>query len=161
MAHVAVYPGSFDPLTFGHLEVVERGCAIFDEIIVAVAGNAEKHPIFSAKERYEMAKAILAGKPGVRVDRFAGATVDYVRRQGARVILRGLRSLSDFDYELSMALMNRQIAPEVETVFVAASPGTTYISSRLVKEAAAAGQDLSPFVPPPVAEALRRKLGRT
>ena len=160
MAHVAVYPGSFDPLTFGHLEVVERGCALFDELIVAVAENADKRPTFSLEERYETAKEILAGKPGVRVDHFTEATVDYVKRQGARVILRGLRSLSDFEYELSMALMNRQITPEVETVFVAASPGTTYISSRLVKEAAAVGQDLSHFVPPRVAEALKKKLGR-
>ena len=156
MARVAIYPGSFDPLTFGHLEVVERGCALFEELVVAVG----KSPTFSAEERYEMARSLLAGKPGVRVDRFTGATVDYVRRQGAGVILRGLRTLSDFEYELSMALMNRQIAPEIETVFLAASPGTTFISSRLIKEAAVTGQDLSGFVPPLVAEALRRKLGR-
>jgi pantetheine-phosphate adenylyltransferase len=156
----AVYPGTFDPITFGHLDLIERGSTLFDELIVAVAVNPDKAPLFSMEERVEVIRELITPFPNVRVDHFEGLVVEYVRRQGYQVILRGLRTVSDFEYEFQMALTNRTFAPDVETVFVMPNQRYSFISSRLIKGALLAGGNVSKFVPPQVEEMLRRKLAR-
>jgi len=158
MKRRAVYPGTFDPVTYGHIDLIRRACKIFDEVIVAVAHNPGKSPLFSVEERVRFLTQATRSLRGVSVDHFDSLAVDYVRRKGARVMLRGLRMLSDFEYEFQMALTNRKLRGELETIFMMPSESYAYLSARLIKEAAALGADLSAFVPPFVADALRRRL---
>ncbi|MFA0766974.1 MAG: hypothetical protein OXFUSZZB_000302 [Candidatus Fervidibacter sp.] len=153
----AVYPGTFDPITNGHLDVIERGARIFDEVIVAVTTNPAKTPWFTVQERVAMIEACCRHLPNVRVMAFDGLLVNFARQQGATVILKGLRAVSDFDYEFQMAAMNRQLAPEIETLFLMTSLPFAYLSSSIVKEIALLDGDLSGLVPDLVAEQLRRK----
>ncbi len=154
----AIYPGTFDPVTYGHIDLITRARHIFDEIVVAVAHNPGKQPLFSVSERVALLKQATRSLQGVAVDHFDGLVVDYVRRKRARVMIRGLRMLSDFDYEFQMTLTNRKLSEAVETIFMMPSESYAYLSARLIKEAGALGADLSAFVPPFVASALRRKL---
>lgn len=155
MTRIAVYPGTFDPLTNGHVDIVNRATRIFDEIIVAVAESAEKQPHFSADERVAMCRAVFNGLKNVTVERFDALLVDFVKSKNANIILRGLRALSDFDFEFQLAGMNHSMAPDVETVFIPASEATSSISSSIIREIAAMGGDVSLFVPPMVAEKWR------
>ena len=154
---VAIYPGSFDPLTNGHVDIIQRGARIFDRIVVAMLVNIEKAPLFTVPERVDIARAVFRGWPNVEVDTFDGLLVDYARRKQATAIVRGLRAISDFEYEMQMALMNRRLSPEVETVFMMPAEPYTYVSSRLVKEVAALGGSVSNLVPRLVEERLREK----
>ena len=154
---VAVYPGSFDPVTNGHLDIIARGARIFDRIIAAVAVNFEKRSLFTIPERVEMLRVHTAGLKNVEVDSFQGLVVDYVRKRGARVILRGIRTVSDFEYEFQMALTNRSFG-DVETVFVMPSQEYAYLSARLIREVAALGGDVSHLVPPDIARVLAQRL---
>ena len=155
---IAVYPGSFDPLHNGHLDIIERCGKTFDEVLVAVLRNEEKRPLFSVDERVEIIREMVAGRPGCRVESFSGLLVDFMDRVGARAVVRGLRAVSDFEYEFQMALMNRRLNPRVETVFMMPKEDYSYLSSRLVKEVYALGGDLSGLVPGPVLERLRLRL---
>jgi pantetheine-phosphate adenylyltransferase, bacterial len=154
---VAIYPGSFDPLTNGHVDIIRRGAHLFDNIIIAVLINLEKAPLFTVPERVEIAREIFAGNANVEVDTFDGLLVDYARKRGARVIVKGLRAVSDFEFELQMALMNRRLNPEVETVFMMPTQPYTYVSSRLVKEVVALGGSVHGLVPESVENRLREK----
>jgi pantetheine-phosphate adenylyltransferase len=154
----AIYPGSFDPPTNGHLDVIERGSKIFDELIVAVLGNPEKDPLFSVADRRKMLEAMIEGFDNVSVDTFDGLTVDYALRVGASAVLRGIRAISDYEYELQMALMNRKLQPGLETVFMIPSEQYSYLSSRLVREIAQLGGAVDCLVPALVAQKLREKL---
>ena len=156
----AVYPGTFDPVTYGHIDLIKRARHIFDEVVVAVAHNPGKSPLFTVEERVVLLKRATRSMRGVVVDHFDSLVVDYVRRKGCRVMIRGLRMLSDFEYEFQMALTNRKLAENVETIFMMPSESYAYVSARLIKEAGAFGADLSAFVPPFVASALRQKLRR-
>jgi len=152
---LAVYPGTFDPLTNGHVDIILRGARLFDRIIVAVLVNPEKSPLFTVEERVDAAREVFRTYPNVEVDTFDGLLVEYARRKGAGVIVRGLRAISDFEYELQMALMNRRLNPDVETVFMMPGEAYTYLSSRLVKEVFALGGDISGLVPDMVEARLR------
>jgi len=154
----AIYPGSFDPPTNGHLDVIERGSKIFDELIVAVLGNPEKDPLFSVADRRKMLEAMTTEFGNVTVDTFDGLTVDYALRVGASAVLRGIRAISDYEYELQMALMNRKLQPGLETVFMIPSEQYSYLSSRLVREIAQLGGAVDHLVPELVAQKLREKL---
>ena len=154
---IAIYPGSFDPLTNGHVDIIERGSRFFDKIIVGVLINLEKSPLFTVPERVEIARTVFRDMPNVEVDTFDGLLVDYARRKHASVIVRGLRAISDFEYEMQMALMNRRLNPEVETIFMMPAEPYTYVSSRLVKEVVALGGTVSGLVPRVVEERLREK----
>ena len=147
MQVTAIYPGTFDPITNGHLDIIERGARLFDRLIVALLRNAEKQPLLPLAERQEIVRAVVARYPSVTVETFDGLLVDYCRARGARAIVRGLRALSDFEYEFQMALMNRRLEPGVETVFMMPSEAWSYVSSRLVKEVARLGGDVSGLVP--------------
>lgn len=155
----AVYPGSFDPVTSGHLDVIERAARLFEKVIVAVIRNPEKKPRFTFKERMEMLKRTIPHLKNVSVDSFDGLLVDYVHKKKARAIVRGLRAVSDFDYEFQMALTNRRMAPEVETVFLMTDYRYSYLSSSFVKQIAGLGGDVSGMVPPAVAGKLRKAKG--
>ncbi|MBI3404100.1 MAG: pantetheine-phosphate adenylyltransferase [Acidobacteria bacterium] len=155
---VAIYPGSFDPVTNGHLDLIERAAKIYDNLIVAVLANNEKEPLFSANERVEMLRESTARWPSVEVDLFHGLLVDYARKRNAHVLLRGIRAISDYEYELQMALMNRKLAPGIETVFMLPAETYSYLSSRLVKEIFRLGGDISKLVPSVVLERLRAKI---
>ncbi|MGE3276248.1 MAG: pantetheine-phosphate adenylyltransferase [Vicinamibacterales bacterium] len=154
---LAVYPGSFDPLTNGHVDIIRRGAKLFDEIIVAVLVNAEKQPLFSNEERVAMIRDVFGDSPNVEVDTFDGLLVDYATRRGACAIVRGLRAVSDFEYEFQMALMNRRLAPQLETVFMMPAEQYTYISSKLIKEVFMLGGEVKGLVPPVVEDRLRSK----
>lgn len=154
----AIYPGSFDPVTNGHLDLIERGEKMFDALIVAVLRNAEKQPLFTVDERVEMLREVTRQWPGVEVDVFDGLLVDYARKRGAGVILRGIRAVSDYEYELQMALMNRKLEPRLETVFMLPGLSYSYLSSRLVREIAQLGGPLKGLVPEIVAERIRAKV---
>ena len=154
----AVYPGTFDPVTFGHIDLIKRALTIFDHVVVAVAHNPAKHPLFSVEERVAMLRRATRSLRGVVVDSFDSLVVDYVRRQQARVMIRGLRMISDFEYEFQMALTNRKLSQQVETIFLMPSESHAYVSARLIKEAAALGANLSPFIPDFVQKALKTKL---
>ena len=156
----AIYPGTFDPVTYGHIDLIKRALRIFDEVIVAVAHNPGKAPLFTVEERVRLLVQVTRSLRGVSVDHFDSLVVDYARRKGARVMIRGLRMLSDFEYEFQMALTNRKICSEVETIFLMPFESYAYLSARLIKEATQLGAPLGAFVPPPVAAALRRKLCR-
>ncbi|MBI3400076.1 MAG: pantetheine-phosphate adenylyltransferase [Acidobacteria bacterium] len=157
MSTLAVYPGSFDPLTNGHVDIITRGARLFDRIIVAMLVNAEKAPLFSMDERVEIARAVFKSHPKVEVDTFGGLLVDYVERRQAQVIVRGLRAVSDFEFEFQMALMNQRLNPKIETVFMMPAEQYTYISSRLIKEVFALGGRVQGLVPELVEERLREK----
>jgi pantetheine-phosphate adenylyltransferase len=160
MATLAVYPGSFDPLTNGHVDIITRGARLFDRIIVAIAANAEKSPLFSMAERIDIARAVFAGLDNVEVDTFDGLLVDYAERRQAAAIVRGLRAVSDFEYEFQMALMNRRLNGKIETVFMMPAEQYSYISSRLIKEVFALGGRVHGLVPDLVEEHLRQKVRR-
>jgi pantetheine-phosphate adenylyltransferase len=154
----AIYPGSFDPVTNGHLDLIDRGTKIFDHLIVAVLRNPEKDPLFSLQERLEMLSEVTRPWANVEVDVFDGLLVDYVRRRKATVILRGIRAISDYEYELQMALMNRKLEPQIETVFMMPAETYSYLSSRLVREIARLGGSIQGLVPPVVEHRLRTKV---
>lgn len=153
---IAVYPGSFDPIHNGHLDIIERCRPLFDEIVVAVLHNENKTPLFSVDERIELIREMV--HPGVRVESFSGLLVHFVDKVGAQAVVRGLRAVSDFEYELQMALMNRRLNPRVETVFMMPKEDYIYLSSRLVKEVFAFGGDLTGLIPEPVIARLRQRL---
>jgi len=155
---IAIYPGSFDPPTNGHLDLVERGSKIFDELVVAILRNLDKAPLFNVTERVAMLEALTGQYSNVRVDTFDGLTVDYAARVGAGSVLRGIRALSDYEYELQMALMNRRLRPELETVFMMPADKYSYLSSRLVREVAQLGGSVKGLVPELVEQNLRGKL---
>ena len=158
---VALYPGSFDPITLGHIDILERATAIFDRVVVSVLRNPAKQPLFSVDERLDLIRAATESIDGeVTVDSFGGLTVEHARQVGAIAIVRGLRAVSDFETEFQMALMNRRLEPDVHTVFLMTSAPYVYMSSNLVKEVCRLGGDISGFVPPAIAEALHRRLGK-
>ena len=154
---IAIYPGSFDPLTNGHVDIIERGARLFDRIVVGVLINLEKSPLFTVPERVDIARRVFRDYTNVEVDTFDGLLVDYARRKHATVIVRGLRAISDFEYEMQMALMNRRLNADVETVFMMPAEPYTYLSSRLVKEVVALGGTVTGLVPRVVEERLREK----
>jgi pantetheine-phosphate adenylyltransferase len=156
----AIYPGSFDPVTNGHLDVVERARKLFDEVVVAVAHNDEKQPLFSLQERLDLLRETVGKIDNVRIAQFEGLLVDFALAQKAHAVIRGLRAVSDFEFEFQMALMNRKLESTVETIFLMPKEAYTYLSSRLVKEIARLGGDVSGFVPPLVAKALAQKFVR-
>jgi pantetheine-phosphate adenylyltransferase len=155
---IAIYPGSFDPVTNGHLDLIERAEQMFDLLIVAVLKNVDKQPLFSVNERVEMLREVTKHWPGVEVDVFEGLLVEYARKRHAGVILRGIRAISDYEYELQMALMNRKLEPRLETVFMIPGEPYSYLSSRLVREIAQLGGPLDGFVPAVVEQRLRAKV---
>jgi pantetheine-phosphate adenylyltransferase len=158
MSTLAIYPGSFDPLTNGHVDIILRGARLFDRIIVAILVNAEKSPLFSMEERVEILRAVFKDQRSVEIDTFGGLLVDYVERRQAQVIVRGLRAVSDFEYEFQMALMNRRLNSRIETVFMMPAEQYTYISSRLIKEVFALGGRVHGLVPELVEARLRDKV---
>jgi pantetheine-phosphate adenylyltransferase len=149
-SRIAVYPGSFDPLTNGHTDIIDRGAKLFDRIVVAVLTNAEKRPFFTVEERVETLREAFAGQGNVEIDTFDGLLIDYARARQATVIVRGLRAVSDFEYEMQMALMNRHLSADIETVFMMPAEQYTYVSSRLIKEVALLGGSVAGLVPPAV-----------
>jgi pantetheine-phosphate adenylyltransferase len=154
---LAVYPGSFDPITNGHVDILRRSLGLFDRVIVALAQNVRKQPLFSLAERTEMVRQSVGPDPRVEIDAFDGLLVDYARRRKAKVVIRGLRAIADFEYEFQFAHMNRHLAPDVETLFLMTSDESFYVSSSLVKEVAAMGGDIARIAPPAVVEALKNK----
>ena len=159
-SHIAVYPGSFDPITYGHLDIIDRGLEVFDEVIVAIARNSGKQSLFTIEERIAMIQRVVGNNPRVRVGTFDGLLVDYVVRNNARVILRGLRAVSDFEYEFQIAQMNHTVNKEVETLFMMTSVPYGYLSSSIVKEVASLHGPIDTFVPAPIREALEAKFAK-
>jgi len=157
---VAIYPGSFDPLTNGHLDMIARGSRLADHLIVAILRNTQKQPLFSLEERFEMIDAATSTLTNIEVDSFEGLLVEYAARKSANAILRGIRAVSDYEAELQMALLNRRMRPETETVFLMAAEEYSFISSRIIKEIVTLGGDVSQFVPASVAARLRAKFSR-
>jgi pantetheine-phosphate adenylyltransferase len=157
---IAVYPGSFDPVTYGHLDIIDRALKVFDGVIVAVARNSEKNALFTVTERLALLSLLLADRPQATVDTFDGLLVDYVRHCGAGVIIRGLRAVSDFEFEFQLAQMNRTITREVETLFMMTSVPYSYLSSSIVKEVSSLNGPVEKLVPPVVKSALDAKFGR-
>jgi len=157
----AVYPGSFDPITYGHIDIIERGLKVFDTVIVAVARNSEKNALFNVEERIALIREVLGDNSRAKVDTFDGLLVDYVRKQGATVIIRGLRAVSDFEYEFQLAQMNRSITQEVETLFMMTSVPYSYLSSSIVKEVSSLNGPIDGLVPPLVKKALDAKFNRS
>jgi pantetheine-phosphate adenylyltransferase len=160
MARIAIYPGSFDPLTNGHVAIIQRGLNLFDRLVVAVANNPQKSPLFTVAERKAFILEAVRNDPRVEVDSFDGLMVEYARRRGVHTVLRGLRAVSDFEYEFQLANMNRKLMPEFESVFVMTGEDYFYVSSRLVREVATFGGDVTGMVPPNVAAAMKSKLPR-
>ena len=158
---VAVYPASFDPITNGHLDLIDRSAQLFDELIVAVAKNLGKTPLFTVEERLEMICSAVSGRKNVRVETMDGLLVDYVREHRSRVVIRGLRALADFEYEFEMAMMNAHMYPQIETVFLMTSAKWFYVSSSRLRELVRLGGDVSDFVPPLVSKRLQEKLAGT
>ena len=155
---VAIYPGSFDPITNGHLDLVERGSRLVDRLVVAILRNEKKQPLFSMEDRAAMLRDAVAHLPSVEVDSFDGLLVDYAARRGAGIILRGIRAISDYEYEWQMALMNRRLRPDIETIFLMAGEAHSFISSQMVKEVVRLGGDISDLVPPRVAQRLKHRV---
>lgn len=160
MCQIAIYPGTFDPVTNGHIDLILRAHEIFHDVIVAVAHNPHKHPVFTVAERVAMLKKATAGMDGVTVTDFDGLVVDFAHKMKAKVLIRGLRMLSDFEYEFQMALTNRKFSSDIETIFLMPHESYSYISAKLIKEAASLGADLSSFVPDFVGKALQKKLAK-
>jgi pantetheine-phosphate adenylyltransferase len=160
MTRIALFPGSFDPPTKGHEDLIRRSLALADRVLVAVAANSAKQPLFTVEERLGMLRAAIGAEPRISVQTFEGLLADFAKRAGAAVVVRGLRAVSDFEYEFQMALMNRQLHPSLETVFLVPAVDLTYLSSSLVREVARYGGDVSALVHPKVAEALARRFGR-
>jgi pantetheine-phosphate adenylyltransferase len=158
---IALYPGSFDPITNGHLDLIQRGSRLFDKLIVSILRNETKQPLFSVEERTEMLREVVHVYPNVEVDSFDGLLVDHAAAQSATVLLRGIRAISDYEYELQMALMNRRLRPEIETLFMMANETYSFISSRLVKEVFGLGGNITGLVPPSVESRLQRRLSKT
>ena len=156
--HTVIYPGSFDPLTNGHLDVIQRATKLFDRVIVAVAASDSKHPLFTLQERLHMVERSVRQLPHVEADAFSGLLVDYVEKQSAQAVIRGLRAVSDFEFEFQLALMNRKLNERIETIFMMPKDTYTFLSSRIVKEIASLGGDVSAFVPADVRMALAEKL---
>lgn len=156
--NLAVYPGSFDPISYGHIDVIKRAARIFPKLIVAVVGNPHKKTLFSFEERKAMIRASVKEIPNIEIDGFQGLLMDYMAKVNARIVVRGLRAISDFEYEFQMALSNRTLTPEVETVFMMSSAQFSFVSSRLIKEIATLGGDVSSFVPDNVARKLDEKI---
>ena len=157
-AKIAIYPGTFDPVTYGHIDLIKRASRIFDKVIVAVAHNKPKGTLFSVTERVDMLREIVKGMKNVVIDNFDGLVVKYAKKQGSMVMIRGLRMLTDFEYEFQMALTNRKLAGDIETIFMMPHEEYSYVSSKLIKEAAMFGADLTSFIPKPCAIALKNKL---
>ena len=155
----AIYPGSFDPVTYGHIDLIRRALSLFDEVHVVVARNSEKGPLFGVEERLGLLRRAVGQFRGVKVEAFEGLTVDYAKKTGAESIIRGLRATSDFDYEFQMALTNRELCKEVDTIFLMPSETHFYLSSKLIKEIAERGGDVSSFVPGFVLQEMRKKFG--
>jgi pantetheine-phosphate adenylyltransferase len=160
MKHIAVYPGTFDPVTYGHIDLVERSLRIFGELIIAIAANPKKQPLFSLEERIDTFKSVTASYKNIKVEGFDGLLVDYVKQKKAVAIIRGLRAISDFEYEMQMALMNRRFDNTIETVFMMPNEAYSFITSTMVKEAAGYGGDVSTLVPPVVLQRLKKKFGK-
>lgn len=158
MKNIAIYPGTFDPITRGHSDLVHRSAHLFDKVIVALAANPSKKPVFSLDERLELTRTVLAGYDNVEICGFEGLLVDFAHQKGANIIIRGLRAVSDFEYEFQLAGMNRKLAGDIETLFLTPSEQYTYISSSLVREIASLGGDVSPFVHEKIVAELTRKL---
>ena len=158
-SRIAIYPGSFDPITNGHMDIIQRGLEIFDRVIIAVARNSEKNSLFSVQDRLELISNLIDGNPQLEVDTFEGLLVDYVVAREASVILRGLRAVSDFEYEFQLAQMNRAVSQQVETLFMMTSTQNAYLSSSIVKEVASHGGDIEKFVPAQVVAELHKKFG--
>lgn len=158
--NLAVYPGSFDPITYGHLDILYRGLELFDKVIIAVAKNIGKEALFSPEERMEMIREVVGDDERVIVDSFDGLLVDYLRKVEAKFVIRGLRAMSDFEYEFQMASVNRTLNPEMDTIFMMTSKDFFFVSSRTVKEVALFGGSVSEFVPPSVERRLKEKIGR-
>jgi len=156
----AVYAGTFDPVTFGHLDIIGRALDVFDELVVTTTQNVNKSSMFSLEERLSLLKQTLGDNPGIEITHFSGLLVDYARQVGASVLVRGLRAAADFDYEFEMALMNRELAAEIESVFFVTRPKYMFVSSSLIREVAIKGGDINPFVPPAVRDAIITKLSR-
>ncbi len=156
----AIYPGSFDPLTNGHVAIIQRGLKVFDRLVVAVANNPQKKPLFSATERMRLIADALGDDPRIEVDSFDSLLVEYVKRKGVHTVLRGLRAVSDFEFEFQLANMNRHLDPSLETIFVMTGADYFFVSASLVREVATFGGDVSAFVPPNVLAALKKKLAR-
>ncbi len=154
---IAIYPGSFDPITNGHLDILDRALGIFDEVVLVVAGSARKSPLFSPQERVELIREVVKDRKNVRVDQWSGLIMSYAKDQGARAVVRGLRAASDFEYEFMMATMNKEIRPEVETVFMMTAQNLYFVSSSMIKELFLYGGDISPYVPELVVERLELK----
>ena len=157
---VAIYPGTFDPLTNGHVDIILRGARLFDRIVVGILHNSDKTPLFTVQERVDMAQSVFASEPTVEVATFGGLLVDFARSKGAHVIVRGLRAVSDFEYEFQMALMNRRLVPELETVFMMPAESYTYISSRLIREVFALGGPITGLVPEVVEARMHERRAR-
>lgn len=154
---LALYPGSFDPITYGHVNIIQRGLAVFDELIVAVAHNVRKQPLFTPEERMEMIRASVGDNPRIRITTFQGLLVHYAESVGANIVLRGLRAVSDFEFEFQLAHMNRRLAPQLETIFMMTGEEHFYVASNLVREIAQFGGDVAPLVPPLVAAKLKER----
>ena len=157
MTRLAIYPGTFDPITNGHLDIVQRATHMFDEIVICIAENVVMTPLFTIEERFELAISAVAGRDHISVETFGGLLAEYARTQHATAIIRGLRAVKDFEYEFQMALMNKSLYPEVETVFLMPSERFTYVNSSIVREVARLGGDVTSYVPPSVAAALKEK----
>ena len=158
MTKIAIYPGSFDPITYGHIDLIKRAAKIFKKVVVAVADNSSKDSLFTVKERVALIEQVTADLGNIEVDSFKGLSIDYVRSKGSYVIIRGVRMISDFEYEFQMALTNRRLSKSVETIFLMPNESYSYISSKLIKEAASLGADISCFVPKVVVSAIQKKL---
>src|SRR5262249_41589904 len=157
MKKIAVYPGSFDPITNGHLDIIHRALEFVDELIIAILVNPEKNPLFTVSERIDLIRSVLKLNHRIKIDQFDGLLVDYARKKGAGMILRGLRAVSDFDYEFQMALVNRRLQDKIETIFLVPAEQYTYVSSRLVKEISLLGGSVKGLVPPEVEKRMKKK----